>query len=180
MQGSVVAVSASPSHTFSKPNASFIRLIAGFGIEGDAHAGATVRHRARAARHPSQPNLRQVHLIHEELFADLAAAGFVVAPGAMGENVTTAGLDILSLPAGTRLRLGADAVVELTGLRDPCSLIDGLHPGLMQAVLDRDSSGNLVRKAGVMSIVIEGGEVRPGDAISVEIPAGPHRPLAPV
>lgn len=176
----VVAVSRSPDHSFSKANVDVIRLRAGHGVEGDAHAGATVKHRSRAARDPSQPNLRQVHLLHAELFEELAQAGFMLAPGLMGENVTTRGLDLLALPAGARLRLGREAIVEVTGLRNPCAQLDGLQRGLMAATLARDAAGGLVRKAGVMAIVLAGGEVRPGDAIGVELPPPPHRRLAPV
>lgn len=164
----------------SKPERSEIRLIAGIGVEGDAHSGPTVKHRSRVARDPSQPNLRQVHLIHSELHDELRAAGFSIAPGAMGENITTRGVDLLSLPAGTCLKLGADALIEITGLRNPCSQLDGLQQGLMAAVLPRDERGELVRKAGVMAVVIAGGVVRAGDSIVVELPKQPHRPLAPV
>ena len=163
----VVAVSASPHHTFSKRVALSIRLVAGLGVAGDAHLGETVKHRSRVRKDPTAPNLRQVHLVHEELFAELAARGFAVTPGAIGENVTTRGLDLLALPTGTRLRLGADAVVEVTGLRNPCGQLDDFRPGLMAAVLDRDAEGRLVRKSGVMAIVLAGGDVRAGDAITV-------------
>lgn len=180
MAGTVIAVACSPTHTMSKPLATSIRLLAGLGVEGDAHQGERVKHRARVARDPTQPNLRQVHLIHAELFDELRAAGFEIAPGQMGENVTTAGVDLLGLPAGTRLRLGAAAVVEVTGLRDPCGQLDGIEPGLMKATLDRDAGGKLIRKAGIMSVVIEGGVVSPGDPISVELPPQPRTPLVPV
>ena len=180
MGATVTAVSRSAEHTFSKPNQGSIRLIAGIGVEGDAHAGATVKHRSRVARDPSQPNLRQVHLIHSELHDELREGGFDVAPGRMGENITTRGVDLLGLPAGARLRLGDEAVIEVTGLRNPCGQLNGVQAGLMAATLDRDADGNLVRKAGVMAIVLAGGDVRPGDAISVELPAEPHRPLEPV
>jgi MOSC domain-containing protein YiiM len=180
MSGAVSAVGRSPSHTFGKPSADGIRLVAGLGVEGDAHAGETVKHRSRVARDPSQPNLRQVHLIHGELHDELRAAGFDVGPGVMGENVTTRGVDLLGLPTGARLRLGQTAVVEVSGLRNPCAQLDGVQPGLMKAVLDRDADGNLVRKAGVMGVVLAGGEVRPGDPIAVELPPAPHRPLVPV
>ena len=176
----VTTVSRSAAHRFSKPNKGAIRLLAGLGVEGDAHAGATVKHRSRVARDPTQPNLRQVHLIHAELHDELLAAGFAVSPGSLGENVTTRGLDLLALPTGTRLRLGADAVVEVTGLRNPCRQLDRFRPGLMAAVLDRDAEGRLVRKAGIMGVVLAGGAVRPGDAVGVELPPGPHRPLLPV
>jgi len=174
MDASVLAVSRSPTHSFSKPNVESIRLVAGLGVEGDAHAGETVRHRSRVAVDPTQPNLRQVHLIHAELFGELAAKGYSVAPGEMGENVTTRGIDLLALPAGARLHLGASAVVELTGLRNPCVQIDRFQKGLLAAVLDRDSQGQLVRKAGIMGIVLAGGEVRPGDPIAVMLPPEPH------
>jgi MOSC domain-containing protein YiiM len=180
MDGTVAAVSVSAAHTFSKPNAPRIRLVAGLGVEGDAHAGVTVKHRSRVARDPSQPNLRQVHLVHAELHDELRGAGFTVAPGDIGENVTTRGVDLLAFPTGTRLRLGPQAVVEVTGLRNPCVQLDRFQPGLMAAMLGRDAAGALVRKAGIMAVVLAGGEVRPGDAVRVELPPGPHRPLQPV
>jgi MOSC domain-containing protein YiiM len=176
----VTAVARSATHTLSKPKAASIRLLAGLGVESDAHLGETVKHRSRVARDPSQPNLRQVHLIHSELFEELHAAGFEITAGQMGENVTTSELDLLALPVGTRLHLGDAAVVEVTGLRNPCAQLDRIHPGLMKATLDRDTEGHLIRKAGIMSIVLVGGEVRPGDPIEVELPPPPHQPLIPV
>jgi len=177
----VEAVSRSSGHTFAKRGEPGIVLLEGLGVEGDAHAGVTVKHRSRVRRDPTQPNLRQVHLVHAELFDELAAAGFDVAAGQIGENVTTRGIDLLGLPTGTRLRLGdAGAVVEVTGLRNPCTQLDAFRPGLMRAVLDREADGGLVRKAGIMGVVVAGGAVRPGDAIAVELPAGPHRRLEPV
>ncbi|MBL8701877.1 MAG: MOSC domain-containing protein [Alphaproteobacteria bacterium] len=173
----VTAVALAAGHGFSKPTRPGIRLLAGLGVEGDAHLGVTVKHRSRVARDPTQPNLRQVHLIHAELHAELRARGFDVGPGDMGENVTTSGLDLLALPAGARLRLGPEAVVEVTGLRNPCAQLDAFRPGLMKAVLDRDVAGNLIRKAGIMAIVCASGPVRPGDPIAVELPPPPHRPL---
>jgi MOSC domain-containing protein YiiM len=180
MSGVVTAVSRSPSHTLIKPNEDSIRLLEGLGVEGDAHLGATVKHRSRVARDPSQPNLRQVHLIHGELHDALRETGFAVAPGQMGENITTRGVDLLALPAGTRLRLGDSSVVEVTGLRNPCAQLDRIQRGLMAATLDRDEHGNLIRKAGIMGVVIAGGEVRPGDPIRIKLPPQPHRPLTPV
>ena len=176
----MVAVSRSPTHSLSKANREVIVLAAGLGVEGDAHRGERVRHRSRVARDPTQPNLRQVHLIHAELFDELSAAGFETSAGQMGENVTTRGLDLLGLPAEAKLRLGDSAVVEVTGLRNPCVQLDGLRPGLMAATLGRDGNGELVRKAGVMAVVLAGGEVRPGDAVRVELPDGPRVPLKPV
>jgi MOSC domain-containing protein YiiM len=177
----VVAVSCSPTHTMAKPNQQRIRLLAGLGVEGDAHAGVTVKHRSRVAVDPHQPNLRQVHVIHAELHEELAKGGFLVGPGEMGENITTRGVDLLALPTGARLHFGASAVVEVTGLRNPCGQLNGIASGLMAAVLDRDAQGNVIRrKAGVCGIVVAGGEVRPGDGIRVELPAEPHRALAPV
>jgi MOSC domain-containing protein YiiM len=173
----IIAVCASPTHTFSKPMLDSIRLIAGLGVEGDAHHGRTVRHRSRVAADPTQPNLRQVHLIQSELHDELRAAGFEVGPGQMGENITTRGIDLLALPIGAHLRLGREAVVEITGLRNPCIQLDGFRPGLMRAVLGRDESGRRVRKAGVMAVVRHGGVVRPGDVIDVLLPPTPHRPL---
>jgi MOSC domain-containing protein YiiM len=176
----VTSVSRSGRHTFSKPVVLTIRLLPGLGVEGDAHLGEKVKHRSRVRKNPDDPNLRQVHLIHEELFAELRRGGFDVGPGAIGENVTTRGLDLLGLPTGTRLRLGPDAVVEITGLRNPCSQLDGFQPGLMAAVLGRDREGRLVRNSGVMAIVISGGDVQAGDAIAVELPNGERHPLVPV
>ncbi len=178
--GIVIAVSRSASHTMVKPNQASIHLLTGLGVKGDAHLGKTVKHRSRVRRDPSQPNLRQVHLIHEELHEELRGAGFTVIPGQMGENVTTRGVDLLGLPSGTRLHLGHEAVVEVTGLRNPCVQLDALQPGLMAATLGRDEKGGLVRKTGVMSIVLVGGEVRPGDPIRIELPPEPHRALVPV
>ncbi|WBB59715.1 MOSC domain-containing protein [Streptomyces sp. WMMC500] len=180
MNGTVTAVCSSGEYTFTKPAREAITLLAGLGVEGDVHAGVTVRHRSRVARDPSQPNLRQVHLIHEELFAEVAAAGFRVRPGEMGENVTTRGVDLLRLPTGTLLHLGAEAVVEVTGLRNPCSQIDGFQGGLLKQVVGRDAAGNVVRRAGVMSVVLTGGVVRPGDPVVVVLPDAPHRPLQQV
>jgi MOSC domain-containing protein YiiM len=164
----------------SKANLTSIRLIEGLGVEGDAHAGATVKHRSRVRRDPGQPNLRQVHLVAAELLEELTAAGYDLVPGRMGENVTTRGIDLLAQPRGTKLRLGSEAVIEVTGLRNPCTQLDGLQAGLMAATLDRDVEGNLVRKAGVMAIVVAGGHVSAGDSITVELPTGAHVALAPV
>jgi MOSC domain-containing protein YiiM len=178
--GSVIAVSARLGHHFSKtPNLS-IRLLRGLGVAGDAHMGETVKHRSRVRKDPTQPNLRQVHLIHAELFDELRGKGFIVRPADLGENITTSGIDLLALPTGTRLQLGANALVEITGLRNPCIQLDNFQQGLMAATLDRDSGGNLVRKAGIMGIVIEDGDVRSGDTIRAELPATPHQPLRPV
>lgn len=178
--GRVAAVSGSATHTLAKPNHAEIRLLEGLGVEGDAHAGTTVKHRSRVLKNPFQPNLRQVHLIHAELHDELRAAGFAVAAGQMGENITTRGVALLDLPTGTRLRLGEDATIEITGLRNPCTQLESIQRGLMAAVLDRDAEGNLVRKAGVMAVVITGGVVRPDDTITVELPPLPHQPLQPV
>jgi MOSC domain-containing protein YiiM len=178
--GTILAVSTSASHTMTKPNQSSIRVIKGLGVEGDAHQGVTVKHRSRVRRNPDQPNLRQVHLIHGELLDQLRAGGLEVEPGQMGENVTTRGIDLLGLPLGTCLHLGADVVVEVTGLRKPCAQLDGIQPNLMAAVIDKDENGQPVFKAGVMSIAVSGGEIRPGDQISVILPMEPHVPLEQV
>ena len=177
MSGVVLAVSRSPTHTFSKPNHTSIRLLAGLGVEGDAHMGQTVKHRSRVAADPTQPNLRQVHLIHAELHDELQLAGFSVMAGDMGENITTRGIDLLGLPTGARLHIGERAVVEVTGLRNPCDQLDQFQSGLKAAVLGRDDQGNLIRKAGVMGIVLASGEVQIGDLISIELPQPPYRPL---
>lgn len=176
----VAAVHRSATHQISKTRGDSIRLIAGRGVEGDAHCGEAVQHRSRVARDPSQPNLRQVHLIHSELHRELQQQGLPVTSGQMGENITTRGLDLLGLPTGARLRLGRNALIEVTGLRNPCVQLDRLYPGLMAAVLVRGPDGALVRKAGIMAIVLESGEVRPDDPIHVSLPPAPRRPLRPV
>ncbi|MBV9280250.1 MAG: MOSC domain-containing protein [Chloroflexi bacterium] len=180
MTGRIAAVSRSPTHSLTKANQPAIRLLAGLGVECDAHAGTTVKHRSRVARNPHQPNLRQVHLIHAELHEELRASGFDVSAGQMGENITTAGVDLLALPTSTRLRLGEEAIVEITGLRNPCAQLEQIQTGLMAAVLDRDTQGNLIRKAGVMAVVVAGGLIRPGDVVAIQLPPIPHRPLEPV
>ncbi|MFG3498014.1 MOSC domain-containing protein [Streptomyces sp. NPDC047928] len=179
MGGTVTAVSSNAEYGFTKPNRDSVTLLAGLGVEGDVHAGATVKHRFRVAQDPTQPNLRQVHLIHEELFAEVGGAGFDVKPGQLGENITTRGIDLLGLPTGTLLRFGQDggAVVEVTGLRNPCRQIDDFQDGLMKRLVGRDEDGNLFLKAGIMGIVRHGGVVRPDDPIEVLLPAEPHRPL---
>jgi MOSC domain-containing protein YiiM len=180
MSGIVVALALSGGHTMRKARVEAVNLIAGIGVEGDAHAGKTVKHRSRVARDPTQPNLRQVHLIHAELHAALKAAGFDIPFAAMGENVTTQGLDLLALPEGALLHLGPTAVVRVTGLRNPCLQLEGLAPGLMKAVLDRAPNGDLIRKAGIMGVVLEGGRVRVGDPIGVTLPSGPYASIRPV
>ncbi|MGW1229270.1 MOSC domain-containing protein [Streptomyces sp. NPDC001515] len=177
MSGTVTAVSRNETYSFTKPNRDSVTLLTGLGVEGDVHAGVTVKHRSRIAQDPTRPNLRQVHLIHAELFDELREAGYEIAPGDLGENVTTHGIDLLALPVGTRLRLGAEAVVEVTGLRNPCLQIDTFRTGLLKRVVGRDETGAVVRKAGIMSVVAAGGVVRPGDPIEVRLPAEPHRPL---
>jgi len=180
MAATILAVARNPRHHFSKQAEDSITLLEGLGVEGDAHAGVTVRHRSRVARNPASPNLRQVHLIHAELFAELAAKGFAIAAGDMGENVTTQGIDLLALPVGAILRLGDSAEIVVTGLRNPCLQLDRFAAGLMDATLGRDADGGLVRKAGIMATVRRGGIVRPGDAVAVTLPAPPHHYLAPV
>jgi len=173
----VVAVSQSQTHTFSKANQTSIQVITGLGVLGDAHMGSTVKHRSRVAQDPTQPNLRQVHLIHAELHDELRAAGFAVAEGQMGENITTRGLNLLGLPTNTRLHIGSNAILKITGLRNPCSQLDAFQPGLMAATLGRDENGDLIRKAGIMAIVITGGVICPNDTIRVELPPQPYQRL---
>lgn len=180
MEAKVTAVSRCSNHAFSKLNQQSIRLVAGLGVDGDAHLGETVKHRSRVRQDPSQPNLRQVHLIHSELHDELRAKGFAVSAGQMGENITTRGIDLLGLPAGTKLHIGDMAMIEVTGLRNPCSQLDNFQSGLMAAVLDHDEDGNLIRKSGIMAIVLTGGEIRPGDPIRVELPPLPRHPLEKV
>ena len=176
----VDSVNMSAGHTMAKQPALSIRLLAGLGVEGDAHMGETVQHLSRVRRDPTQPNLRQVHLIHAELHDELRAKGFAIAPGAMGENVTTRGLDLLNLPTGTRLRLGDEALIEVTGLRNPCLQLNGVADGLLDSVVEHGDDGTLIRKAGVMAVVIAGGDVQAGDPILVQLPAHPHSSLEPV
>ena len=176
----VEAVSLGAAHTFSKESVLQITLLKGVGVLGDAHAGTTVKHRSRVARDPSQPNLRQVHLIHSELLGELKAKGFTVFPGQLGENITTAGLDLLALPLNSELHIGTSAVVRITGLRNPCAQIENFQSGLLQSVLERGPENQLIRKAGIMGVVVEGGLVRVGDTIHVDVPAPPHAPLRPV
>ncbi len=176
----VASVNRSATHSLQKPAEPSITLLAGLGVAGDAHLGTTVQHLSRIKKDASQPNLRQVHLIHAELHDEVGAKGMPVLPGQMGENITTRGLDLLGLPKGTRLQLGAEAVVEITGLRNPCHQLNNIQPGLLEAVLDRDAEGNLVRKAGIMGIVLVGGVVHAGDPIAVHLPEGEHEALLPV
>lgn len=176
----VTAVNISVTHTFSKHPQDYIRLIAGFGVEGDAHLGDTVKHRSRVKRDPTQSNLRQVHLIHAELHDELNKNGFSISPGAMGENITTRGIDLLGLSTGTQLHIGESAIIEVTGLRNPCYQLDDYQKGLTSAVLDKDENGELIRKAGIMGIVLADGIIYPDDLITVKIPPQPHRPLVPV
>lgn len=170
----ILAVGAHGTHDFSKPLLPAITLLVGLGVAGDAHCGVTVKHRSRVAQNPHQPNLRQVHLLDSETLDRLRDEGFAVAPGALGENVTTRGIDLLGLPRGARLHLGETAVVEVTGLRNPCHQLNRFQPGLMNAVLGRDPDGGLVLKGGIMAVVLQGGILAPGDAIRVEMPAPPH------
>jgi MOSC domain-containing protein YiiM len=180
MTARIHALSFNAKHAASKGPVDSLRLRAGLGVEGDAHAGKSVQHRSRVELEPDQPNLRQVHLIHLELLEELRAKGFELEPGCMGENVMTEGIDLLGLPTGARLELGEDVVLAVTGLRNPCAQLDAVQPGLMSAVVHRDDAGRLVRRAGIMTIVLEGGEIRRGDAIRITLPAEPHRPLEPV
>lgn len=173
----VIAVSSSPVHGFSKSIRDSILLLKGLGVEGDAHCGEHVRHRSRVAHNPDQPNLRQVHLLHAEALDGLQASGFKIAPGELGENITTRGIDLLSLPRGAKLHIGASAIVEVTGLRNPCLQLDQHASGLMHALMDQAEDGRLIRKAGVMGIVLEGGKVQPGDVLHVELPPHPWQVL---
>lgn len=177
--GKVTAVSINSRHSFSKSNREKIKLLAGLGVEGDAHCGKTVKHRSRVAKNPKQPNLRQVHLIHAELHEELSNAGFNILPGQMGENITTMGIDLLGLPTNTLLHIG-EAVIQITGLRNPCAQLDNFKPGLMAAVLDRDKEGKIIPKAGIMGIVLTSGVISVGDIIQTEFPPLPHRSLEKV
>jgi MOSC domain-containing protein YiiM len=177
MVASVIAVHQSSSHEFSKQSVDSIELIAGIGVVGDVHAGAQVKHRSRVAADPTQPNLRQVHLIHSELFDLVAQRGYGVDPGDLGENITTSGLDLLGLPVGTTLAIGADVILAMTGLRNPCVQIDGFQDGLLSELVQRADDGSVVRLGGAMSVVVRGGTIRAGDAIQVGLPAEPHHAM---
>lgn len=180
MKYSVVAVQLDSEHRMTKYTQPAIELVAGFGVKGDAHYGDTVQHLYAKRKNPHTPNLRQVHLIQQELFAELKEKGFVVQPGVLGENITTEGIDLLVLPTGTQLAIGGEVVIELTGLRTPCRQINDIQPGLMQALFDLDEHGEMIRKAGVMAVILQGGRVRPGDEIRITLPEGPHHPLQAV
>jgi len=171
--GLVTAVSISETHTMSKKNVKTIHLIEGLGIDGDAHMGKNVKHRSRVKKNPNQPNLRQIHLIHSELFSELLIKGFNIIPGEMGENITTVNIDLLSLPKDTILNIGKDSQIKITGLRNPCHQLNGIQDELMKAVLDKDIYGNLIRKAGVMGIILKSGKVSAGDEIRIEYPEKP-------
>lgn len=173
----VIAVHSSESHRFSKQSQDEIVLLKGLGVDGDAHCGVTVKHRSRVAKDPSQPNLRQVHLIHAELLSALSEKGHAVPPGALGENITTQGIELLKLPVGTQLKIGNTAVITITGLRNPCAQIERFQSGLLSEVLEKKPDGSLIRKAGVMGVVTEGGRIKPGDQIEVTLPPEPHHEL---
>lgn len=176
----VLAVASAPAHQLSKQIVPEIRLVAGLGVEGDAHLGVTTQHQTQVRSDPTRINLRQVHLMHVELFDELAGKGYRLGPAVLGENITTQGIDLLSLPRDALLHIGADAVIRITGLRNPCRQLDGFQPGLAQAMLGKDADGALIRKAGVMGVVIAGGAIRAGDPIDVRLPDRPFSPLQPV
>jgi len=171
--GKIIALSKNPIHNVSKQNHNELILLEGLGVEGDVHMGKTAKHRSRVAKNPLQPNLRQIHLIESELYEELKLKGFDIQPGQMGENITTSDLDLLKLPENTILKIGAQAEVLITGLRNPCNQLNGIQDGLMQAVIEKDSSGNLIRKAGIMGIVTKGGKVTLNDNIEVKFPSKP-------
>lgn len=177
MTGQVTAVAKDGQHRFSKCIAPEITIVAGLGVDGDAHQGVTVKHRSRVKADPTQPNLRQVHLIHSELFDELAERGFEVGPSDLGENITTKGINLLGLPRGAHLKVGNEVVLEVTGLRNPCAQIDEFRKGLLSAVLDNGPKGEVIRKSGVMAVALNGGRVRDGDRIDVVLPEPPFLPL---
>lgn len=176
MGATVVAVHRNAEHEFTKTSVDVIELVAGIGVVGDAHAGAQVKHRSRVAADPTQPNLRQVHLMHAELFEELAAKGYDVGPGNLGENLTTSDLALLDLPVGATLAIGPDVILAMTGLRNPCGQINGFRDGLLKQLVYRED-GETVRIGGAMSVVVRGGEIRPGDEIRIGLPAEPHHPM---
>jgi len=181
--GHVVAVHCDAEHRFSKQQQEEITLIAGLGVEGDAHAGAQVRHRSRVAKDPTQPNLRQIHLVASELLDEVREAGHDIVEGQLGENITTVGLDLVALPTGTVLRVGG-SLIALTGLRNPCKQINAVGNGVLKMMfVDGEHygrPGGTVGRAGVMGVVVSGGVVQPGDSIAVSLPPEPHLPMESV
>ena len=175
MSARVLALSLSPTHTFSKSPQQRLKLVAEHGVEGDAHFGVTVKHRSRVAKNPDAPNLRQVHLIHQEMLDRVASSGLDLKPGDIGENILTAGVDLLALSRGARLQMGS-AEVEVTGLRNPCLQLDNFKPGLRRAFLQKRANGEIIRLAGVMAIVAKTGEVSLDDLSKVTSPTT-HTPL---
>ena len=174
--GAVAAVHRSDEHTFSKATCESIELVAGLGVNGDAHQGAKVKHRSRVAANPDQPNLRQIHLVMSELLDEVNSAGHNVVAGQLGESITTTGIDLISLPVGSMLRIGDTALVALTGLRNPCPQIKSVGDGLMKMMFidDQDNpEGPKIGRTGVMGVVIAGGIVAADDGIKIRFPAGP-------
>ena len=174
---SVIALASDTGHNFSKITKPVITLVAGFGVQGDAHAGKTVQHLSDKKKNPQAPNLRQVHLIHSELFDELAEQGIDVQPGQMGENIVTRGIDLLGLAEGTQLKFPSGAVIQITGLRSPCKKLNTIHPNLLKAVVEKRADGSVQMKSGVMSIVLESGDIHAGDGIQIVVPKGEHKPL---
>jgi len=175
--GKVHSLSSSAQHSFSKHTTHQVEVIKGIGIKGDAHAGVKVKHRSRVAKDPNQPNLRQIHLIHLELLKELVAKGYTVNPGDLGENITTEGISILNLPKDTILKIGENVAIQITGLRNPCHQIDKFQKGLLKEVVGKNDAGDIIRMAGIMAIVLEGGMIKVNDEILVELPALPHQKL---
>ena len=176
-RASVVAVSKDEYHRFSKVPCTQITLIKGVGVRGDTHSGVTVQHLFAVEQDPRQPNLRQVHLLQQEFLDQARDQGYELTPGDLGENILTDDLDLVGLWQDTLLHIGSQAVVRVSGLRNPCAQIDSFRPGLLQVAVRRDLKGDVVRKAGIMGVVTTGGVVHPGDEIEVEWPAQPHRRL---
>ena len=174
MIGHVIALHRSAVHNFSKQPETSLNLLQGLGIEGDAHMGATVKHRSRVAANPNQPNLRQVHLLHAEMIDEIRGKGFDIKSGDVGENITTHGIDLINLPRHTRLHIGSSVILSVTGLRNPCAQLDNFQSGLTQAFLGKTADGKLIRKAGIMAIVLESGAIHQGDEIRLELPSPPH------
>jgi MOSC domain-containing protein YiiM len=175
-ESSVVAVHRKEEYGVFKEIQESVHLVKGFGVQGDAHMGTLVQHRYNKKQNPNQPNLRQVHLIQAELFDDLKELGLIVKPGEMGENITTRNIDIINLPLDTKLHLGDSAILQLTGLREPCGQLNTVQKGLKNAVLDESGKS----RVGVMSVVLRGGAVKADDLIRVELPSEPHQDLQPV
>ena len=112
-----------------------------------------------------------------EILSELNDKGFSVIPGELGENITTQGIDLLSLPQGCQLHIGKTTIIELTALRNPCVQIENFQTGMLKEVISKDKQGKIMRKLGMMGVVLSGGHVQPNDEITIQLPEQPHKSL---